>query len=283
MDNHEFIEFNRIRNYINIEQTYFSIYIKELFNDLTDYDENEMEKGISKSTFIDYFRLPSLINNKLYKIFDKKNTGYINFKDFNNKMTKLYFGNYEETTNIIFNIYDFDSDGFISKEDVRLILSFLPLKNNQNNCKFKEQMESLEEINQILNDTFGLKNNSLDYEQFLHVIEQIRSDIFVQFLCFLYHKKPFEENTINLIKNTKKKYEPVNTGTGSKRSNMALNKYENKEIKARAIVSPSKKTKFVSTEHIITLENHVNENGNKSIFNFNQYDDSDTNAKSEGN
>jgi Ca2+-binding EF-hand superfamily protein len=42
---------------------------------------------------------------------------------------KLYIATFQETSKIIFNLLDFYKDGVIKKEDVKLILSYLPLNN----------------------------------------------------------------------------------------------------------------------------------------------------------
>ena len=43
-------------------------------------------------------------------------------------MIRLYTGNFEEHINFIFEFYDFDKDGKITSEDVRIVLSYIPLK-----------------------------------------------------------------------------------------------------------------------------------------------------------
>jgi hypothetical protein len=40
---------------------------------------------------------------------------------------KVYYSNVETKIKLAFDIYDFDKDGFIRKEDVRLILSHVPI------------------------------------------------------------------------------------------------------------------------------------------------------------
>ena len=47
------------------------------------------------------------------------------------RFLRLYFGNFDDTAEVIFNLYDFDQDGFIIKEDIKLLLSFLPLKSDR--------------------------------------------------------------------------------------------------------------------------------------------------------
>jgi hypothetical protein len=64
-------------------------------------------------------------------------------------------------------------------------------------------MQSLEEIGEIINSTFG-KLKKLNLEEFKNMVEKHKSDIFIQIICFLYQKKPFTENNINVLKSSKK-------------------------------------------------------------------------------
>ena len=42
-------------------------------------------------------------------------------------MTTLFCDSGDKMEKFIFNLYDFDKDGLISKEDVRVVLSYIPL------------------------------------------------------------------------------------------------------------------------------------------------------------
>lgn len=42
-------------------------------------------------------------------------------------MIQIYSSNLETSFNFVFSMYDFNDDGFITKEDIRLILSYVPL------------------------------------------------------------------------------------------------------------------------------------------------------------
>ena len=42
-------------------------------------------------------------------------------------MFKIYYSKLESKIKLVFDIYDFDSDGIISKEDIRLVLSYVPI------------------------------------------------------------------------------------------------------------------------------------------------------------
>jgi len=60
-------------------------------------------------------------------VFDNNRNGYVSFTEFSSGMTTLYTGNFDQLINFIFDFYDFDKDGKISSEDVRIVLSYLPL------------------------------------------------------------------------------------------------------------------------------------------------------------
>jgi len=42
-------------------------------------------------------------------------------------MSTLFFDSIDKLEKFIFQLYDFDKDGLISKEDVRVVLSYIPL------------------------------------------------------------------------------------------------------------------------------------------------------------
>jgi Ca2+-binding EF-hand superfamily protein len=45
-------------------------------------------------------------------------------------MTILFSSSFEKLVKFIFNFYDFDKDGYISREDIRVVLSYIPLNIN---------------------------------------------------------------------------------------------------------------------------------------------------------
>jgi Ca2+-binding EF-hand superfamily protein len=93
-------------------------------------------KGINKITFAKYFELPGIINDRLFAVFDKNKNDYLDSSEFIHGMSNLYTEGFETLTKFIFDFYDFDKDGKISKEDVRVVLSYIPL-NTQNMSKMK--------------------------------------------------------------------------------------------------------------------------------------------------
>ena len=204
MEEKEFIDFNEIKKFVSVDnEELFLVYLREVYKDLADRQEqSKRAKGISKIIFLDYLKLPMFISEKVFGVFDENKDGHLSSKEFVLGMNRLYNGNYEESIKLIFDILDFNHDNYIEKDDVKMILSLLPLKTDRSRIEYKYQIKSLEEINDIINTTFG-KSKKLDFEEFKKAITQ-KSDIFLQILCFLYQKKPFSNNNINVLKTSKK-------------------------------------------------------------------------------
>jgi Ca2+-binding EF-hand superfamily protein len=156
-----------------------------------------------KIIFFDYLKLPMFISEKVFMVFDEDKDGFLSSKEFILGMNKLYNGSYQDTIKLIFDILDFNHDGFIEKDDAKMILSLLPLKTDRSKVEYKYQMQSLEEIGEIIDCTFG-KMKKLNLEEFKTMVEKQKSDIFIQIICFLYQKKPFTEKNINVLKSSKK-------------------------------------------------------------------------------
>lgn len=118
-------------------------------------------------------------------------------------MRKLFTGHYDSLISFIFNLYDFDKDGLISKEDIRIVLSYVPLEVDKkysnfrkiNLSEFKDRVESQEELHILLEKVFKT-NDSLDLKKFIYAIENVSSDILLFILIFLMKKKPFSANLI---------------------------------------------------------------------------------------
>lgn len=46
-------------------------------------------------------------------------------------MFKIYYASFDTQVKLVFEIYDFDRDGYITPEDVRIILSYVPILNTK--------------------------------------------------------------------------------------------------------------------------------------------------------
>ena len=242
----DYIDFNEIKKYVGItDEILFLKYLKEVYKDLASRKDETKKNGIAKQTFLDYIKLPIFISEKVFNALDLDHDSFLNPKEFIKGMKRLYNGNFEESLEIVFSLLDFNSDKIIEKEDVKLLLSYLPLKSDKSKIEYKYQMESLNEIDEITSTTFNNKNK-LTFEEFKSIIENKKSDVFLQILCFLYQKKPFTEENIKVLKNSKKNL-PVELMTPD--PNKLINNKDS--IEKKFLISPKKSTCLSPVSNII--------------------------------
>jgi Ca2+-binding EF-hand superfamily protein len=89
-------------------------------------------------SLLDYAQLPGILGERLFNVMDADDNGYLDQREFLTGLFRLYCSSFDEKTEFIFEIYDFDGDGFISKNDISTILASLPVINtdpNSNNLK----------------------------------------------------------------------------------------------------------------------------------------------------
>ena len=53
----EYIDFEKIRSTLRIDPMLFSIYLKEIYKDLSDRDTENRKNGITRITFYDYIKI----------------------------------------------------------------------------------------------------------------------------------------------------------------------------------------------------------------------------------
>jgi len=172
-------------------------------------------------------------------------------------MLTIFTGNYTKLTTFIFQIYDFENTGFITREDVRTILSHLTLKstnlntnitslnanahhnlansfsssfNPNNSCSnfkfeketYQDRLESQEELHCLLDKCFKLEKK-IDFSNFTNLIENFDSNIFIYLLIFLLEKRPFSNKTLENYKFIKGESEEENKQKNSLESSISAN------------------------------------------------------------
>ena len=139
-----YVDFESLQKILGLnDMTLFVSYLKEIYKDLAERSEIDKKKGINKITFYDYIKLPIFISEKLFQALDRNQDNFLNSNEFIEGLQNLYMGDFESTLEIIFRMLDFDKDGLINKEDIKVILSYLPLKTDKTEIEYKFQMESL--------------------------------------------------------------------------------------------------------------------------------------------
>ncbi len=240
----DYVDFDSLQKMLGLnDMTLFLSYLKEVYKDLSDRSEDK-KKGINKVTFFDYIKIPIFIAEKLFSALDKDEDNFLNSHEFIEGLQDLYMGDFESTLELIFKILDFDKDGKITKEDTKVLLSYLPLKTDNTQIEYKFQMQSLNEIDEILEKTFGKKNH-IKQDEFEKIIESRQSDVYLQILCFLYQKKPFNSQNVRPLKDSKKKV--VFSPKSKKSSPDLLSGFAGEHTKKK-MVTPLKKSTLSPAE-----------------------------------
>ena len=205
----ETIDLANIRKSFQIpDDTLLNKYLKEIWSDISKRTK-EATKGITKIKFSKYYDLPGIISERLFSCFDKDKDGILNLSEFTNGMKSLFSQNesFDSLAKFIFNLYDFSSSGYIKKDDVRVVLSYIPLQNDVSssikenveliNERFEDRIESQEQLFHILNIAFKNKDK-MNFEEYIKTIKNVNSDIFILLLMFLLEKKPFSNYSIQM-------------------------------------------------------------------------------------
>jgi Ca2+-binding EF-hand superfamily protein len=76
--------------------------------------------------------LPGILSERFFNLVDLSGDSgiadeYIDSKKFMKAMFRIYYSPLETKFKLVFDMYDFDGDGLISKEDIHLVLSHIPM------------------------------------------------------------------------------------------------------------------------------------------------------------
>jgi Ca2+-binding EF-hand superfamily protein len=139
---------------------------------------------------------------------DSNQTGYIDLKCFVRGFFKVYYSSVEDKMKLAFEIYDFDCDGYIDKEDVRLVMSHIPVdsavkkemegegrftQENGGNMAFLDRIQTQQEIQLLLDEVYGSKKR-LSFDEFKRVNMEDTSEMFLSIMLMLQTHLPCSEN-----------------------------------------------------------------------------------------
>jgi len=71
--------------------------------------------------------LPGIIGDCLFSVLSSNNKNFISKVDFIEGCCRLFSNNFSENLKLIFELVDFDKDGIVTREDIRIVLSHIPL------------------------------------------------------------------------------------------------------------------------------------------------------------
>ena len=144
---------------------------------------NSHTKGISRIAFSLYYRLPGLISIRLFNMFDKNKDNTLSPKEFIEGMITLFTEPLETLLRFVFTFYDFDNDGLIKREDVQVVLAYIPVPSD-----FNALSKLDDELYEMFNVAFG-ENECINYEQYKDIVLYSKVyAMFVPLILFLYEK-----------------------------------------------------------------------------------------------
>jgi Ca2+-binding EF-hand superfamily protein len=71
--------------------------------------------------------MKGLLGERIFQLYDKCNSGMITVKDFTSISQRFFMPDFDEKLHLVFDIFDFNADGLIAEEDIRSILSHIPI------------------------------------------------------------------------------------------------------------------------------------------------------------
>ena len=114
--------------------------------------------------------MPGIIGERFVNVLDLSKSDYVDLREFVHGFFKVYYSNLETKIKLSFDMYDFDRDGYITKEDVRLILTHIPICTSQTGTIAKEgtftqeggsqnvfldRVQTQQEIENLIQNVFG--------------------------------------------------------------------------------------------------------------------------------
>ena len=255
--------FELIRDCQISDADFLQNYLTEIWVDLTLRSKGKV-KGIEKHIFAKYYEIPGILLERFFTVLDKDKDGILQKDEFITGMIKLFSqgSSFESLARFIFSFYDFDKDGKINKEDVRLVLSYVPIYSDNSNSLSNEKHENYQHIAESQSDLQNIINvafkdkEEMDIDTFCDVIKNVNSDIFIHILMFLLSKRPFSKETILIY-------------MASKNITPEAIKFKTPQLNPEQISPPSTNNKYISPglKKKITQQRKSNK-GNNILGNY---------------
>lgn len=132
----------------------------------------------------------------MFNLFDADKDGFLGREEFQSGLCRLFGNTFEEKVRLVYDLFDFDLDGMITKEDIRTLLSHVPLAHlldiTKSNAQrespklqaetgrylFLDRLESQEELVRLLERCMKSRT-TLSFKEFEEMTEKESSTIFL--------------------------------------------------------------------------------------------------------
>lgn len=159
---------------------------------------------VDKVTLVEYVNLPGILSDRFFALLqnnDKKEPRVTSDR-FCHTMSTLYCSQVDDKMKLAFDIYDFDNDGKISAEDVRLVLNYIPMNSagHSDNEGLYQRTEG-----RVMNDTEREQNQqnvanfvrlvfehrpTLSLKEFIEFNTAVSSEMFLLIVSTLQQRLP---------------------------------------------------------------------------------------------
>ena len=126
-------------------------------------------------TFQEVINLPMIISDKIYNALTTEEKK-LNLDDFSKGIYEMFFASIEEKALFIFDVFDFNKDNFIEKEDVFLLLAHFHLIENTTN--------TINYLEEVIDNFFGYRN-TYKREEFINLLQNKNADVFILMIIFI--------------------------------------------------------------------------------------------------
>jgi len=112
---------------------YFKTIFKDVSNrSVTPRTENMPSNFVDNVAFFEYTKLPGIICDRFFSMFSKQQPGnFVVESEFVRGFLQVYLSSLEKKIELTFKMYDFTNKDKITKEDVRILMSYVPFKQIQ--------------------------------------------------------------------------------------------------------------------------------------------------------
>lgn len=169
---------------------------------------------------LQYCELPGVYGDRYFAILDTDGSGFIELKEFLVGFFRVYCSDFETNMKLAFEFYDFDKDGYITEDDVSLVLSYADInaKNEEEeekdvyarrrsasprNHDFNDRIENQKEIGKIIEIMFNSKSK-MNYEEFKKFNTNESSETILCVLKALKEHIPCTDNFYKYLKDYRK-------------------------------------------------------------------------------
>ena len=195
---------------------------KNLFSNTLKQKANE--EGISLRNFLQYFDIQEFMCERVFKYLDKTKTGKLTKNEFVNGLETIFFGTIQELYKMAFFMCDFNDKGKIHKFNMKLILSYIPVKT------YEEKKKYIKNLNNTINNYFtnldkrypekNIKvDKEIDFDIYKNNIEDYINNkddpfnnnngaflLFINLISYIYLNNPFNKDNMNYCKFLKNKF-----------------------------------------------------------------------------